>query len=158
MPTTTDRRRQQHSVAPRPEDVAQRFRGSLMRLTRTLRQHDGDDLSPTLASTLFTIGREGPLTSGEIARRERMKKPSVTAVVDRLVALGLVERRPDATDGRVVWVAITDTGRRRIAARRARRTAWLASRLEHLDPADLAVIVRAAEILDDLIELGGAEA
>ena len=157
MPTTTERRRQS-AVAPKPEDVAQRFRGSLMRLTRTLRQHDGDDLSPTLASILFTIGREGPLTSGDIARRERMKKPSVTAVVDRLVALGLAERRPDATDGRVVWVAITDTGRRRIAARRARRTAWLASRLEHLDPADLAVIVRAAEIVDDLIEQGGAEA
>jgi DNA-binding MarR family transcriptional regulator len=157
MPTT-ERRRQRADAAPRPEEVAQRFRGSLMRLTRTLRQHDGDDLSPTLTSALFTIAREGPLTSGEIARRERMKKPSVTAVVDRLVTLGLAERRPDASDGRVVWVAITESGRRRVDARRARRTAWLASRLERLDPTDLTVIVRAAEIIDDLIESEGGDA
>jgi hypothetical protein len=50
----------------------------------------------------------------------------------------------------MVWVAITAAGRRRIDARRARRTAWLASRLRHLDPADLAVLARAADIIDGI--------
>jgi len=122
-----------------------------MRLTRILRQNDGDDLSPTLASTLFTIARQGPLTFGDIARHERMKKPSVTAAVDRLEERALVERRPDPADGRVVWVAITDAGSREVDARRASRTAWLASRFAHLAPADLAALSRAAEIVDDLI-------
>jgi len=122
-----------------------------MRLTRILRQDDGDDLSPTLASTLFTIARQGPMTSGDIARAERMKKPSVTAAVDRLAERGLIGRRPDPSDGRVVWVAITEAGRRQVDARRASRTAWLASRFVHLAPADLAALSRAADIIEQLI-------
>jgi DNA-binding MarR family transcriptional regulator len=135
---------------PQPDLVAQHLRRSLGRLVRTLRRHDDDELSPTSASILFTVAREGPLTAGDIARKERLAKPSVTAAVERLVEAGLVERRSDDADRRMVWVVITSAGRRRIDARRARRTAWLASRLQHLDPTDLAVLARAADIIDGI--------
>jgi DNA-binding MarR family transcriptional regulator len=134
-----------------PEEVARRLRHSLGRLTRTLRRHDDDDLSPTTASILFAVGREGPLTAGDIARRERLAKPSVTAAVEKLATAGLVERRADDSDGRVVWIAITTAGKRRIDARRARRQAWLATRLEKLDRADVETLSRAADIVDRLI-------
>jgi DNA-binding MarR family transcriptional regulator len=156
MPTVTPTRSSPQSLDV--TDVAQRFRSSLMRLARILRQDDSDDLSPTLASILFTVAREGPLTPGDIARRERIKKPSVTAAVDRLEQMGFVERRRDASDGRVAWVALTDAGRRRVHARRANRTAWLASRFVDLDPKDLATLARAAEIFDGLIEQGSDRA
>jgi DNA-binding MarR family transcriptional regulator len=135
-----------------PEQVAQHLRHSLGRLTRTLRRHDDDDLSPTTASILFALGREGPLTAGDIARRERLAKPSVTAAVEKLAAAGLVERRADDSDGRVVWIAITTAGKRRIDARRARRTAWLTIRLDKLDPADVETLSRAADIVDRVVE------
>jgi DNA-binding MarR family transcriptional regulator len=135
-----------------PEEVARRLRHSLGRLTRTLRRHDDDDLSPTTASILFAVGREGPLTAGDIARRERLAKPSVTAAVEKLATAGLVERRADDSDGRVVWIAITTAGKRRIDARRARRQAWLATRLEKLDRADVETLSRAADIVDRLTE------
>jgi DNA-binding MarR family transcriptional regulator len=135
-----------------PEEVARRLRNSLGRLTRTLRRHDEDDLSPTTASILFAVGREGPLTAGDIARRERLAKPSVTAAVEKLATAGLVERRADDSDGRVVWIAITTAGKRRIDARRARRQAWLATRLEKLDRADVETLSRAADIVDRLTE------
>ena len=135
-----------------PEQVAQHLRHSLGRLTRTLRRHDDDDLSPTTASILFAVGREGPLTAGDIARRERLAKPSVTAAVEKLATAGLVERRADDSDGRVVWIAITTAGKRRIDARRARRTAWLTIRLDKLDPADVETLSRAADIVDRVVE------
>ena len=135
-----------------PEQVAQHLRHSLGRLTRTLRRHDDDDLSPTTASILFAVGREGPLTAGDIARRERLAKPSVTAAVEKLAGAGLVERRADDSDGRVVWIAITTAGKRRIDARRARRTAWLTIRLDKLDPADVETLSRAADIVDRVVE------
>ena len=138
-----------------PEQVAQHLRHSFGRLARTLRRHDDDDLSPTTASILFAVGREGPLTAGDIARRERLAKPSVTAAVEKLAGTGLVERQPDDSDGRVVWIAITTAGKRQIAARRARRTAWLATRLNKLDPADVETLSRAADIVDRLT--GGAD-
>jgi len=131
-----------------PEQVAQDLRHSIGRLVRTLRRHDGDELSPTTASILLAVAREGPLTAGDIARRERLAKPSVTAAVEKLVAAGLVQRRADAADGRVVLVAVTAAGRRRIDARSARRNAWLAERLGALDPADLETVARAADIID----------
>jgi len=137
-------------TAPQPDDVAQQLRRSLGRLVRTLRRHDEDELSPTMAAILFTVGREGPLTLGDIARKERLAKPSVTAAIEKLASTGLVERRGDPVDRRVAWVGLTAAGRRRIDARRARRTAWLASRLRTLDDADLIVLARAAEILDGL--------
>jgi|SRR4051794_10471395 len=156
MPTATHTRSVPKSLDV--TDVAQRFRSSLMRLARILRQDDSDDLSPTLASILFTVAREGPLTPGDIARRERIKKPSVTAAVDKLEQMGFVGRRRDASDGRVAWVALTDAGRRRVHARRANRTAWLASRFVDLDAKDLATLVRASEIVDGLIEQGSDRA
>jgi DNA-binding MarR family transcriptional regulator len=135
-----------------PEQVAQHLRHSLGRLTRTLRRHDDDDLSPTTASILFAVAREGPLTAGDIARRERLAKPSVTAAVEKLATAGLVERRADDSDGRVVWIAITTAGKRRIDARRARRTAWLTIRLDKLDPVDVETLSRAADIVDRVVE------
>jgi DNA-binding MarR family transcriptional regulator len=137
-------------TTPQPDDVAQRLRRSLGRLVRTLRRHDEDELSPTMAAILFTVGREGPLTLGDIARKERLAKPSVTAAIEKLASAGLVDRRGDPVDRRVSWIGLTAAGRRRIDARRARRTAWLASRLRTLDDADLTVLARAAEILDGL--------
>jgi DNA-binding MarR family transcriptional regulator len=154
VPTTAATRQRSSEDARAVTDVAQRFRSSLMRLARILRQDDSDDLSPTLASILFTVAREGPLTLGDISRRERIKKPSVTAAVDKLEQMGLVGRRRDASDGRVAWVSLTDAGRRRVHARRANRTAWLASRFVHLDAKDLATLARASEIVDGLIEQG----
>jgi DNA-binding MarR family transcriptional regulator len=134
------------------EDVARRLRRSMMRLTRTLRQYDTDDLTPTLASSLFTIAREGPLTLGELARSERMTNPSITAVVEKLTRQDLIERRPDPDDRRVVRVAVTTTGRRRVDARRTQRTAWLTVRLQQLDPADLKRLSRAADLLERMAE------
>ena len=146
------------TTTPQPDVVAQHLRRSLGRLVRTLRRHDDDDLSPTTASILFTVAREGPLTAGDIARKERLAKPSVTAALEKLTTAGLVERRADDADRRVAWVSITAAGRRRIDARRARRQAWLAARLAHLDPEDLAVLARAADIVDALTETQEAAA
>jgi DNA-binding MarR family transcriptional regulator len=134
------------------EDVARRLRRSMMRLTRTLRQYDTDDLTPTLASALFTIAREGPLTLGELARSERMTNPSITAVVEKLTGQDLIHRRPDPDDRRVVRVTVTAAGRRRVDARRTQRTAWLTARLELLDPAELKRLSRAADILGRVAE------
>lgn len=139
---------------PTPDDVAGRLRRSMMRLTRMLRQHDNDDLSPTLASSLFMIEREGPLSLGDLAAKERMTRASVTAVVDKLLRKGLVERHHDEADRRVVRVQVSAAGRRRVNARRSRRTAWLTSRLEELSAEDIARLAAATEVLERIIDLG----
>lgn len=145
---------QRTTTLPQPDDVAGRLRRSMMRLTRMLRQHDDDDLSPTLASSLFTIDREGPLNLGDLAAKERMTRASVTAVVDKLLRLGLIERRHDQADRRIVRVQVSAAGRRRVKARRTQRTAWLTSRLQELSAEDLARLDAAADVLERIIDLG----
>src|SRR3954447_728059 len=103
-------------AAEAPAEIAGALRYSVIRLGRLLRQQDRSGLSPTLTAALATISREGPLTLGELAGREQVAPPSITKVVAKLEAEGLVSRRADAADRRVSRVAITRAGQRRLDA------------------------------------------
>ena len=134
-----------------PAEIAGSLRFSVIRLARLLRQQDRSGLSPTLTAALATISREGPLTLGELAGREQVAPPSITKVVAKLEAEGLVSRRADTTDRRVSRVAITRAGQRRLEANRSRRTAWLESRLRELPPEELAQLEAAVGVLERLV-------
>jgi len=58
----------------------------------------------------------GPVISSALADRLAVQRPSVTAVMDGLVARGLVDRRPGEGDRRQVSHTITDDGRRVLTA------------------------------------------
>ncbi len=59
---------------------------------------------------------ESSAVSSDIASRLDVRPPTVTAVVDGLVARGLVERRPVEGDRRLVSHALTGDGRRSLVA------------------------------------------
>jgi DNA-binding MarR family transcriptional regulator len=142
-PSTTE-------VTADPTEVAARLRLPVTRLARILRQQDQLGLTPTQTAALATIGREGPLTLSELAASEQVAPPTVTRVVDKLVAAGLVLRRPDARDRRVCRVELSTAGRRVLETGRSRRTAWLATRLRELPPEDLARLEAAAAVFERL--------
>ena len=138
------------STAVDPTVLAGRLRLSVTRLARLLRNQDDSGLSATLGAALATIAHSGPLTLGELAATEQVSPPSITKVVDKLEQRGLVSRRSDETDGRVCRVQLTAAGRRQFEGMRRRRTAWLATRLGELDPADLERLHAAADLLERL--------
>ncbi|CCH33060.1 MarR family transcriptional regulator [Actinosynnema sp. NPDC047251] len=53
---------------------------------------------------LALIGRHGPMTAGDLAKRINLTPGAVTGVVDRLERAGLARRDPDPTDRRRVLV------------------------------------------------------
>lgn len=53
-----------------------------------------------------------PLGPGEIAQRLGVTSAAASGIIDRLVARGHVERRPDETDRRRTGVHVTQEGRR----------------------------------------------
>ncbi len=57
---------------------------------------------------LEVLDRRGPLPAGAVAEAAGLSPAAVTKIVDRLVALGYVERTRDAADRRRVVVATTD--------------------------------------------------
>src|SRR6478735_7136874 len=72
-----------------------------------------EKLSFTTLSVLDTLAHgDGPVRLTDLAKTEQVSQPGITQLVTRLERDGLVERRPDPSDGRAVLVHITEAGRR----------------------------------------------
>jgi DNA-binding MarR family transcriptional regulator len=67
--------------------------------------------------------------------------------ISRLERAGLVARTKSEADRRRTGLTLTEDGQRTLRRVRSRRTAWLASRLGGLTPAELAAVGAAAEPL-----------
>lgn len=132
-------------------DVAARLRLSATRLARRLRQESGAGLSPSQQSALAVIANAGPLTLGALAELERVAPPTITKVVSKLECDGLVTRTPDPSDRRVCRVAVSPEGAALLDEVRRRKTAWLAARIDQLDPERQRRLADALDVLDDLI-------
>jgi DNA-binding MarR family transcriptional regulator len=148
-------------VSPQLTESAARLRMAIVRTARRLRQEaagagGGTELSPTAAAALATVERHGPLTPSELAEIERVKRPTATRTLRLLIEAGLVDRTPDPADGRSALVSISATGRERLRRLRGRKNAYLARRMRDLPAADVAVLERAAAILEELLEAPAA--
>jgi DNA-binding MarR family transcriptional regulator len=135
-----------------PVAVANGLRPTLLHLNRKLRR----ELAPLgitggQASLLWAIRSRPGLGVRELAEREGVSPPAMTAAVDRLEAADLVTRRRSERDGRRVELEVTESGLRILRSARRRRTAWLAARLERLEPDDLAAVEAALPALERLI-------
>jgi len=80
---------------------------------------------------LFTLWISGPLEPRELARLAAVTRASISSVLNTLERDGLVERRRESSDRRVVTVVLTTAGRRAVAGafrdHNAREAAWLGS-------------------------------
>src|SRR5581483_9054498 len=102
------------------------------------------DLSPSQYRALgFLAG--GPEHASGLADRLSIRPPSLTAVVDSLVARGLVERVDDPCDRRRVGHRLTEDGRRLLAAADAAVEARLEELLALVPPADAAAAAAGLE-------------
>jgi DNA-binding MarR family transcriptional regulator len=63
------------------------------------------------ALVLLVFSSRGSLPLGKMGERLQVHPTSVTSIVQRLAAAGLVERRPHPEDGRAVLAEITPAGR-----------------------------------------------
>jgi DNA-binding MarR family transcriptional regulator len=122
-----------------------------------LRLSSQSELSLSAASTLARLQRSGALRLTDLAERERITQPSMTALVNRLESQGLVRRNADPTDGRAVLVEVTDAGRVALARRAEARVGTIAADLADLDEADLRTLVAALPAIDRLIATHPAE-
>lgn len=125
---------------------------AVVRLTRYLRGRRVDSqVSLTQLSALATLSREGDMTPGALAARERVQPPSMTRVIASLAELGLVERTAHPTDGRQVIVSLSPAGHALIADEASAREAWMTAQLAGLDETQLAVLRDAVDIIGALV-------
>ena len=133
-------------------ELAARLRLAVARLARRLRRETEGGVSPSQVSALSSIARAGPLTLGELSALEQVQPPTMTRVVGCLEDEGLVSRTVDPTDRRIARVSITPAGERFLQRNRHRKDAFLANRLRALEAEDRAILARATELLERLVE------
>ena len=136
----------------RSPELASQLRFAVMRLSRRLRQHAPEDITPSQLSALSVIVREGRMTLSQLAEAERVRPPTITRVCDSLEQKGLATRVPSEDDRRVAFVEPTASGRALVQTIRRRRDEYLAGRLRTFSADERALLERAAGLLERLIE------
>jgi DNA-binding MarR family transcriptional regulator len=132
--------------------VADGLRPTLLRLARELRRERIAGVSPHQVGLLVAIKYTPGVTVGQLAAEERVSTAAMSKRVSRLERDGLVARTKSTADRRCVGLTLTEDGQRTLRRVRSRRTAWLASRLGALMPAELAAVGAAAGPLARLLE------
>ncbi|MFD6391029.1 MarR family winged helix-turn-helix transcriptional regulator [Nocardia sp. NPDC055029] len=125
---------------------------AVVRLTRHLRGRRADaQISLTQLSALATLARDGAMTPGVLAGKERVQPPSMTRVIASLSDLDLVQRRPHPTDGRQIIVSLSPAGRALVADETHAREAWMTDQLSRLRPEQIEILDRAVEIMNQIV-------
>jgi DNA-binding MarR family transcriptional regulator len=126
---------------------------AVMRLARQLRfRRPQSPVSLSQLSALATLAKEGPMTPGSLAIRERVRPPSMTRVIASLADLGFVDRVAHPDDGRQVLVSVSDAGADLLEAERQASQEWLAQRLESLASDERDTLRDAAELILAIVD------
>jgi DNA-binding MarR family transcriptional regulator len=131
--------------------LAASLRLAVMRLARRLRQLADEGVTLSMLSALSTVERMGPLTLGDLATAEKVQPPTMTPIVARLEAEGLIRREADPGDRRVALITLDRRGRQLLERNRSRKTAYLAQRLRSLSSEEREVIGRAVGLLERFV-------
>jgi DNA-binding MarR family transcriptional regulator len=137
------------STAPEPLGEALFVR--VARLHRLISSEVGEGPSIAQTRTLARLA-SGPMRVSALAVAERMAQPSMTAMVDRMVRTGWVERGSDPTDGRAVTVTITVLGQIELERVRVASGQALEARLARLGPDERAALAAALPALDAVLD------
>jgi DNA-binding MarR family transcriptional regulator len=120
-------------------------------LGRLMRRLRGEHRFPlTQASVLGWLDRDGPRSIGELAAIESVRPQSMSQTIYELEAEGLIARRPDASDGRRIQVALTARGRKALDADRAAREGWLGTEIGEFTPEEQEILREAVALLSRL--------
>ncbi len=116
-------------------------------IMRHMRRWPAGPLSLVHLHVLTVLDADGPLPMRALAESLDVSQASATGIVDRMVQRGLVERRREDEDRRVIRVALTGTGRQMIEGVAVERRGLLARILEELTDDELEGFLRGTRAL-----------
>ena len=124
-----------------------------VRLIRWLRAADeASALTGPLTSAMAVIVHSGGIAPSALAELEQVRRPTITRVVDELVARRLVRRDQHPTDKRSSTIVATNEGLSLWQTGQLRATAPLAARIEALGPNERRQLEDVVPLLARLME------
>lgn len=121
----------------------------MLRLARV--DPGGDGLSARRLSALSVLAFGGAMSLAELAAAEEVRAPTMSRIVEGLVADGLATREADPANRRKVRICATEEGRRRLEAGRERRVRALRERLHRLADSEQRALARGLEVLQRVV-------
>jgi DNA-binding MarR family transcriptional regulator len=140
------------SASPRRRKLADALLDELMswnprEFITAFRRWHRDSVSLIHLNVLTLLDADGPDSMSHLADALEVSVASMTGIVDRMEKRGLVERRHDGADRRVVLVHTTEAGRDVFLAIDRRRREGLAKLLERITEEDLAALLQGHRAL-----------
>jgi DNA-binding MarR family transcriptional regulator len=137
-----------------PVRVANDLRPVLLKLARQVRRELHElDVTAGQVSILGHVSSRPGIGVGALAELEGVSPPRMSKVVQELRAAGFLSSER-GTDRRRVGLEVTALGKSVLRSVKKRRTAWLAERLEQLEPDELDALEAAIEPLGKLLRAG----
>ncbi|BCG59826.1 MarR family winged helix-turn-helix transcriptional regulator [Paenibacillus sp. URB8-2] len=106
------------------------------KILKDYKVHMDTKLAPTLTDAQLTVlelvQERGAAKPSDLAPHLATSPAAVTMLLDRMERGGLIIRDRDAADRRIVWVSITDLGRRETARGLKVRSDFFAEVLDHI--------------------------
>jgi DNA-binding MarR family transcriptional regulator len=109
-----------------------------------------DNLTRLHLAVMGELGQNNT-TMSELANTLMMTKPQLTHLVESLVSQGIVERRPDEKDRRVINLALTEKGRALLKEMKLKVKENTKKRLASLTTEELSQMSTALETLRNIV-------
>ncbi|MGW7421561.1 MarR family winged helix-turn-helix transcriptional regulator [Streptomyces sp. NPDC054813] len=131
------------------DGMAHQLRRASQAVNASWQLHCGGDLTPPQYAVLHVLDEQGSLDQKSLGAHAAVDRSTLTPLLDRLVARGLVTKNTDPDNRRRQLIALTDAGRERAALGReqVRETSrWIE---ELLGPDRLATLTLLLKELGD---------
>ena len=135
----------------RERELADRLHSAAIHLLRRARR--GDPLTGATPAQLSALSvlMSGPKTLGDLAAAEQVRAPTISRLAAEMERIGLIRKRDDPSDARVVRVEMTAKGRRVLGKGRELRIAEIEGRVRRLDVAAVDALERAVAIVEGML-------
>jgi DNA-binding MarR family transcriptional regulator len=107
----------------------------------------GPDAHPGQAFCLRMLGANDGVTQRDLAEAMQLSRPAVTTMLQRMQKAGLIDRRPDEADQRLMRVYLTDDGRALEAQMRATFATYISTAFDSMSVDDRRELERLLGIM-----------
>ena len=135
----------------REYELAVRLHSAAIHLLRRARR--GDPLTGATPAQLSALSvlMSGPKTLGDLAAAEQVRAPTISRLAAQMERIGLIRRRVDSSDRRVVRVEMTAKGRRTLGKGRQLRIADIERRVRRVDVREIETLEKAVTIIEGML-------
>ena len=109
----------------------------------------GQDSHPGQAFALRMLGANDGITQRDLAEAMHLSRPAVTTMLQRMQKAGLIDRRPDETDQRLMRAYLTNDGRALEAQMRETFATYISTAFDAMSVEDRRELERLLGIVAD---------